>query len=1125
MMTHLPPRRRAVQLLAAAAVALLGASPAFAQGQGAVISGRVRTAAGTPVQGTNVFITEMNISVGTNAAGQYIISVPAQRVTGQAVTLRARSIGFKPLSRPIRLTAGAQTVDFTLTEDVNRLDEVVVTGVAAGTAARNVPFAVSRIDSAQMPVLGSNAVQQLQGKIAGANITSNTGRPGAAPEVVLRGPTSINAQGRAQGPLYIVDGILLQSGTPDINPSDIENVEVVKGAAAASLYGARAGGGVINITTKTGRTASEGAKLSVRSEFGRNDIPHQFALATQTALPFDPSGQYYCASAASGGSPCARYIDMNAERRRINDVSSTSSLPPQGFLHDFGISNNPGRYRALNMFQANTFPEAYNQVEQATKTDMWQNTNLDLRGKTGNTGYYASAGYAKQAGAFAFLKGYERGSARLNLDQLIGSKLNFTGTTYFSSQREDGVNQQGGDGGTAFFRLSRSPGFVDQRTRDSQGRLYIRSNPLAQGSQNENPYYNLEQNIDQNAGTRFLGSIQGRYAALDWLDFNGDFAYDRGASNYTLLNDRGFRTTTVNPAVAVGYISSQAGDNRSFNTSFGAAARPSIFSNLTSTFTAQVLYDAQKTQFSYGYGENLAVPGLFTLNAASVNKDIQSGTSEVRSLSYRAGGTFELLDRYILDLNVRREGSSLFGANNRWATFPRIAAAWIASSEPWFPAPDALSLLKFRAAWGKAGVRPSTVAQYETFTISRATGALSPSTLGNIDLQPEVLTEIEIGSDAELFHRYGLNVTYAHSLADNQILLVPAPAASGFPNQYQNAGVLENKTYEASLDIPLLSKSNMKWSTRFIYDRNRAVIKELNAPPYNTTGGVQGSESMYFVRPGERLGTIYGGAFLTSCGQLPTKFQSQCGGAGSQFQANNQGFIVWTGGYSPTEGITRNLWNASLNTTDAPWNTRTVWGMPIRLRDSTNSPMQVALGNATPDFHAGWSSNFSVGRFTAYGLLDGAFGRKVWNEGYHWALGDLMSGTVDQAGQSVEDAKPIGYFYRAGPADIGGSSGVGGLYNVLGPTNESVEDASYVKLREASVTYNLGAVGGRGNWTVGLVGRNLHTWTKYRGYDPEVGRSGSGASGSQLNNGALNGIDYFSFPNLRTFTVQVSSSF
>src|SRR5258705_8758398 len=146
--------------------------------------------------------------------------------------------------------------------------------------------------------------------------------------------------------------------------------------------------------------------------------------------------------------------------------------------------------------------------------------------------------------------------------------------------------------------------------------------------------------------------------------------------------------------------------------------------------------------------------------------------------------------------------------------------------------------------------------------------------------------------------------------------------------------------------------------------------------------------------------------------------------------------------------------------------------MQIRLRDSLNAPMQVALGNSQPDFHAGWSTNFSYKKFTAYGLLDGAFGRKIWNEGYHWALGDFMAGTVDQAGKSVEEAKPIGYYYRAGPADIGGSTGVGGLYNPLGPSDRSRGDAGHRKPPGKSRTYNLRAVGGPGERTVRGGGRH-----------------------------------------------------
>ena len=1109
--------RRAIPWVAAALLSVLGVSSVSAQAQSAVITGRVLSKAGQPIYGANVFITELNISIGTNQQGRYTMTIPGERVHGQTVNLRVRTIGQKPGLQAITLRAGAQTVDFSLSEDINQLEAVVVTGVAAGTQAVKVPFAVSHVDTTQMPVIAANAVQQLQGKIAGANIQSASGRPGSAPSVILRGPTSINATGRGQGPLYIVDGILLNGSTPDINPSDIENIEVVKGAAAASLYGARAGGGVINITTKTGRTANEGVKIGVRTEFGANDLPHQFFIAQQSALAYDPTGQFFCALVTSGGDPCGRLINMTTEARRINDVSTTFALAPQAFLYDFGVSNNPLRYRDLNMFQANLYPQSYNQVNLATKSDLWQDTNVDLRAKVGGMGVFASVDHSKQAGAFQFLNGNERNSGRINVDQLIGQKMTLQATSFYSTSVDDGGNQEGGNG---FFRLSRSPAFVNMNARDAQGRLYIRSDPLAQGSQNENPLYDLQNYNQSILGTRFLGSAQTHYAATDWLDFNADFAYDRKTGYTTWLQDRGYRTTTETPAVAVGFIQNTDSDSHSINTSAGATARPHLFNNLTTTVTGQVLYDQQASNTFYGYGENLAVPGLLTLDAASVNKDISSSTSDVRSLSYRGGLDFEYLERYILSVSERREGSSLFGQNQRWATFPRVAGAWIGSSEPWWPAPNALTLFKVRAAWGKAGQRPSNTAQYETFTVNRSTGALSPNTLGNVDLRPEILTETEVGTDMELWGRIGINLTYAQSMADDQILNVPAPSASGFPNQWQNAGQLQNKTWEASVDIPIINSKDVRWSTRFIYDRNRAVITRLDVPPYTTTGGVQGSESMFFVRQGERLGTIYGRKFVTDCSELPGTFASQCGGAGSQFQKNSDGFIVYAGGFGLDQGITNNLWNSSLNPANAPWGTRAVWGMPMQLLDSTGVARQVPLGNATPNWHGAFSSNFSYKKFTAYGLLDGFFGRSVWNEGYHWALGDLMSGTVDQNGKSVADARPIGYYYRAGPG-ISGSTGVGGLYNVLGPTNESVEDASYVKLRETSLTYNVGAVGGQGNWTVGLVGRNLYTWTKYRGYDPEVGRSAS----TQLNNSALVGIDYFTFPNLRTFTVQLSTAF
>jgi hypothetical protein len=270
------------------------------------------------------------------------------------------------------------------------------------------------------------------------------------------------------------------------------------------------------------------------------------------------------------------------------------------------------------------------------------------------------------------------------------------------------------------------------------------------------------------------------------------------------------------------------------------------------------------------------------------------------------------------------------------------------------------------------------------------------------------------------------------------------------------------------------------------------------------------------------MGTLWGRQFITQCSQLPAAFQGQCGGAGSAFQANQDGYIVWVGqGNNPGMGITHNLWNAILPSSQGPWNTQAAWGMPILVRDDQGAPLLGSLGSALPDRQVSMSHTLGYRGFSLYGLVDGSFGRSVWNQGKHWAHLDFLSADLDQGGKSVEDALPIGYFYRAGPG-TGGSVGVGGLYDILSPSNHMVEDASFVKLREVSLGYNVGAIGGVGNWTVNVIGRNLKTWTDYSGFDPEVG---IGASGGAAGSGILNAIDAFGFPQLRTVSFVIQTTF
>src|SRR5215211_6049848 len=202
--------RRAIEGLAITVTIALLSGSAVAQGatQGTVITGRVLSEQGQVLQAANVFITEMNVSMPTNEQGAYRITLPAERVRGQTVMLRARAIGHTPQARQITLRPGEMTESFALKADVNRLSEIVVIGVTGATEKKKLAFAVTTVDAADMPVPGASALSSLQGKVPGAQITMPSGRPGTAPAVLMRGVKSINASGRSQGPLMIVDGII-----------------------------------------------------------------------------------------------------------------------------------------------------------------------------------------------------------------------------------------------------------------------------------------------------------------------------------------------------------------------------------------------------------------------------------------------------------------------------------------------------------------------------------------------------------------------------------------------------------------------------------------------------------------------------------------------------------------------------------------------------------------------------------------------------------------------------------------------------------------------------------------------------------------------------------------------------
>jgi TonB-linked SusC/RagA family outer membrane protein len=1109
----MPKNNRLGALLSA--LLLFVAVPATVFAQGATITGKITDDNAVPLVGANVTIDALNISIGSNTAGQFTINIAGARVSGQSVVMRVRAIGYTPQVRTLTISAGASTQNFSLSPDINKLSQVVVTGVTQGTEQKKLPFVVAQVSSADMPVPNSNPLAELQGKVTGANIVSASGRPGSTPAIVLRGPQSIDATNRTQSPMFIVDGVeqVESASLQDINPDDIENIEVVKGAAAASLYGSRAGYGVISVTTKSGRSNGEGVRFTTRAEFGASDIEKKFPLVTTTQMMMDPTMSRFCIATA-GQPSCTRTVDIYAETLRINEGGSTFALGAASFTNDAGISSNVGPIKLRGLYQVNQWPVTYDPIAQNVTNGPWSNINVDMTGKFGKANFFTSIGTFRQQGSIRFLDGYRRNSIRMNVDNTLGGNWTLSVRAYYAKISQD-------NSGGQFFNLTRQVAYSDLLRTDKYGRLFVRSNAQVQGSGNANPAYFDSTNPARSANDRFQGNVQARWQPLSWLDGDFSIGYDRTNQVNNNFFDSGERSTNSSGTNYLGYISFGNSFNQSYNAAMNWTARKDLRRDLNVRFTVRGLYEAQDNNANGQGGNNLLVPGLFTSSALvpSAANTLSSSISAVRQIGMFAGVDLEFKERYILNTQIRRDGSSLFGSANEWANYGRGSLAWRASEEPFWPFKSVINDFKVRAAVGQAGNRPAFDQQYQTFSIRN--GTVAANTLGNANLRPELSTEVELGFDAEILHKYGLTITHAHGIVSSELLQVPPSASSGFSNQWKNAGQMDNATWEFSLNVPLIERRDLQYSARINFDQTKSNITGIDAgiaPYYYSMVGGSAAGSNYYVAANVPYGAIYGRQFVQHCDQLPVAFQSQCGTPTSNFQKNDQGLIVWTGGYGLGEGITKNLWMSVNGAATAPFGVVESWGNPIVYRDSLGHAItSQSMGSALPDFRYSLAQNFTFKKFSAYVLVDAVKGNSVWNIGRAWSFGDFTNYEEGMAGKSVSIAKPLGYFFRVGAPD---NAGVGGLYDLLGTNSVSVENASYVKLREISMGYRIGKIAGQGDWTISLIGRNLHTWSGYKGYDPEVGATG-GASGSA----ALNAADNYGFPNTRSITFQLSSSF
>lgn len=1036
------------------------------------VQGVVREA-GTeqPLAGAQVFIDGTQLGVVTSGQGRFLLpSVPAG-----TQTLRVSLIGYSEHSEEIQVEEGAVvTVNVSLTSEAVALSEIVVTGVSGATVKAKVPFEIATLSEDDMPVPAVSAGSMIQGKVAGATVMSGSGRPGSAPTILLRGPKSINAAGRDQGPLYIVDGVILAEGLVDIDAMDIESIEVIKGAAAASLYGSRAAAGVVQISTRRGRNMPNGdVRFTARSEYGRSSLPGRFDLTQAHAFRMNDAGTAFI---DAEGNECA-WLEC-------------SSVVPAGQLANGATPD------SWNTYQINEWPgQTYDHVERFFTDGPFNQNYIAADGRTGGLNFHVSFSNLDEQGVMPGQEGYQRNNFRLNVDQQISEVVQVSASTFYSRSKQSDTNG-------SLFTLTRMPAGVDLMAKDESGRVVLEPDPF---NENENPLNAmLYRDYNQERG-RFLGSANVRVNPVSWLDVSGNFSYDRLDRDDEDFVPKGYRTIRPNSSLNEGNLFQYNLLSESINASVQATFRYNLTDAISNRTTLQYLYEREDRQDASTGGSQFAVAEIPVMdNIDQTRLSASSGIVKVRSDGYYINTAFDIMDRYFIDVLARNDGSSLFGPNERRHWYYALRGGWRVSEESWFPA--IADEFKLRYAYGTAGNRPRFSAQYETYSVGG--GSVTPVNLGNRDLRPEHSVEHEAGFDAMFFGgRLEAGLTYARSNTTDQILPVPLPAYSGFGTQYQNVGTLKTNTWEASLDARLLDRGDFSWSARVLFDRTRQEITELSVPAFTYGVAGQGLEDVFYARVGEPLGRFYGVRFAHSCADLPTGMS--CDG----FTVNDEGLLVWVGNGS----LSDNLWG-----TDADVTVRGVapkWGTPFQ-GECTNPDGDrttfCPVGNSMPDYSVSLSNTFAWKGLSVYGLLEAVQGFDVYNQPLQWATFQSYSGIMDQRDVPEAQRKPIGYHAA--------------LYGVSGllPSSVFVEDASFVKLREVAVRYRIDGntfenVPGLGIFdalTLSAVGRNLKTWSDYRGYDPETG-SGGGDVGSA----AIARVDGYQYPNFRTWTLGVELTF
>ena len=786
-------------------------SNAWAQTQ--TVSGVVTSAeSGQPLPGVTVLEKGTTNGVSTGAKGEFLLNVRPN------ATLVFRFIGMTTQEVPV---SGRSTINVALVADQELLKEVVVVGYGT-QERREVTGATAKVTSEELkniPVVGVD--QALQGRAAGVQISQNSGTPGGGISVRVRGATSISASNQ---PLYVVDGVPLTTGdfsqigfggqnvnaVSDLNPNDIESIDILKDASAAAIYGSRAANGVVIITTKRG--SAKKTQINFNAYAGVQNLWKEpnFLNADQ-------------------------YKEIMTEAY-IND----GFLAPGSTFEDFADLY----YGGLGFEPTET-----DWIDEVTRSASIQNYEVSLNGGDAKTRYYLSGNYFDQEGIVIGSQ-YQRYSTRLNLDHQVSDRMTVGASIQLSRSENNRIvsdNTLNGPFANALAASPVWPVFFEDGTYTRPNFFY--TNPVAEGTENDDETVNL----------RGIGNVFGKYTIIPGLDLQLRAGYD--ALN---INERRYTPTNYpgSSSTAVGGSATNATSTVTKRLLEATTSYNKVFSDVHE-ISAVIGTSTEKNVINQAFVTGEGFPGerfRYVASAAIVNAGSNS-VSEWGLVSYFGRLNYNYSDKYLLGVNFRADGSSRFGENNRYGYFPSVSAGWRIIGEDFMAGVETLSELKLRASYGITGNQE--IGNFSYLGLFSGSNYLdlpgiAQAQLPNPDLRWEETKQLNIGTDIGLWNnRVNLALDYYIKKTDDLLFSRPVATQNGFSSFQSNVGSTENKGFEIALRTVNLDPSGdgLRWTSdlNLAFNRNEVTALYQDQDIFYGFGG-----NSLVLRVGEPIGTFYG---------------------------------------------------------------------------------------------------------------------------------------------------------------------------------------------------------------------------------------------------------------------------